>query len=76
MDKTTMTKKEAKEMTSKEVVELRKQGKSKKEIKEILKQRKLETEEKKKLAEEEAKKNAPPTTEQLLTKILEELKNK
>ncbi len=69
-------KKEAKEMTSKEVIELRKQGKSKKEIKEILKQRKLETEQKKKLAEEEAKKNAPPTTEQLLTQILEELKNK
>ena len=69
-------KKEAKEMTSKEVIELRKQGKSKKEIKEILKQRKLETEQKKKLAEEEAKKNAPPTTEQLLTEILNTLKDK
>ncbi len=69
-------KKEAKEMTSKEVIELRKQGKSKKEIKAILKQRKLEAEQKKKLAEEEAKKNAPPTTEQLLTEILNILKDK
>ena len=69
-------KKEAKEMISKEVIELRKQGKSKKEIKAILKQRKLEAEQKKKLAEEEAKKNAPPTTEQLLTEILNVLKDK
>ncbi len=69
-------KKEAKEMTSKEVIELRKQGKKRKEIKKILKERKVEMENKKKLAEEEAKKNAPPTTEQLLAKILEELKNK
>lgn len=68
-------KKEAKEMTSKEVFELRKQGKSRKEIKLILKERKVEMEKKKKLAEEEAKKNAPPTTEQLLAQILEELKN-
>ena len=69
-------KKEAKEMTSKEVIELRKQGKKRKEIKKILKDRKAEMAEKKKLAEEQAKKNAPPTTEQLLAKILEELKNK
>ena len=69
-------KKEAKEMTSKEVIELRKQGKKRKEIKKILKQRKAEMAEKKKLAEEEAKKNAPPTQEQLLTQILEELKKK
>ena len=30
----------------------------------------------KKLAEEEAKKNAPPTTNELLQQILDELKNK
>ena len=69
-------KKEAKEMNSKEVIELRKQGKKRKEIKKILKERKAEMAEKKKLAEEEAKKNAPPTQEQLLTQILEELKKK
>lgn len=69
-------KKEAKEMTSKEVLELRKQGKKKKEIKKILKERKLKLEEEKKLKAEEEKKNAPPTTEQLLTMILEELKTK
>ena len=69
-------KREAKEMNTKEVYELRKQGKSRKEIKEILKQRKIEAENKKKQLEEEAKKNASPTTEQLLTEILNELKNK
>ena len=69
-------KKEAKEMYSKEVLELRKQGKKKKEIKKILKERKLKLEEENKLKAEEAKKNAPPTTEQLLTSILEELKKK
>ena len=67
-------KKEAKEMVTKEVVELRKQGKSRKEIKAILKQKKIDAENAKKLAEEEAKKNAPPTTEQLLAQILKELK--
>ncbi len=69
-------KKEAKEMYSKEVIELRKQGKSRKEVKVMLKERKIEAANKKKLLEEEAKKNAPPTTEQLLTQILQELKNK
>ena len=68
--------KEAKEMTSKEVIELRKQGKKRREIKKILKERKLEAEAKAKLAEEEAKKNAPPTTNELLEQILQELKNK
>ena len=63
-------------MTSKEVLELRKQGKNKKEIKKILKEKKLKLEEEKKLKAEEEKKNAPPTTEQLLTMILEELKTK
>ena len=67
-------KKEAKEMTTKEVISLRLQGKSRKEIKAMLKQRKAEMANKKKLAEEEAKKNAPPTTEQLLAQILEEIK--
>ena len=69
-------KKETKEMYSKEVIELRKQGKKKKEIKKILKERKLALEEEKKRKDEEAKKNAPPTTDQLLTMILEELKTK
>lgn len=69
-------KKETKEMYSKEVIELRKQGKKRKEIKAILKQKKIEIEEAKKLKDEEAKKNAPPTTEQLLTMIYEELKTK
>lgn len=68
--------KEAKEMTSKEVVELRKEGKKRKEIKKILKERKAQAELEKKLAEEEAKKNAPPTTNELLQQILDELKNK
>lgn len=68
--------KEAKELTSKEAVELRKQGKKRKEIKKILKERKLEAEQKAKELEEEKKKNAPPTTEQLLAQILEEIKAK
>ncbi|MBR6737000.1 MAG: large conductance mechanosensitive channel protein MscL [Clostridia bacterium] len=72
--------KETKEMFSKEVIELRKQGKKTKEIKKILKERKeqalLEATENAKKAEEEAKKNAPPTTEELLSQILLELKNK
>lgn len=71
-------KKEAKEMTTKEVLELRKQGKKRKEIKKIMAERKAkiaaEAEAKKKLEEEEKLKNAPPTTEQLLAQILEELK--
>ena len=67
-------KKEAKEMATKEVIELRKQGKTRKEIKAILKQKKIDAENAKKLADEEAKKNAPPTTEQLLAQILDELK--
>lgn len=68
--------KDAKEMMSKEVIELRKQGKKRKEIKKILKERKEQAELEVKKAEEEAKKNAPPTTEQLLAQILEQLKNK
>lgn len=69
-------KKETKELYSKENIKLLKQGKTRKEVKEIIKQKKLEIEEKKKLEEEEKKKNAPPTQEQLLTMILEELKAK
>ena len=67
-------KKETKELYSKENLKLLRQGKTKKQVKEIIKQKKLEIEEKKKLEEEEKKKNAPPTQEQLLTMILEELK--
>ena len=69
-------KKETKELYSKENLKLLRQGKTRKEVKEIIKQKKLEIEEKKKLEEEEKKKNAPPTQEQLLTMILEELKAK
>ncbi len=67
-------KKEAKELYTKEYVELRKQGKTRKEIKKIVAEKQAELENQKKLQEEEAKKNAPPTTDQLLTSILEELK--
>ncbi|MBE5744256.1 MAG: large conductance mechanosensitive channel protein MscL [Clostridiales bacterium] len=66
--------KELKELYSKEMLELRKQGKSRKEIKKILRDRKVELENQKKREAEEAKKNAPPTTDELLTQILEELK--
>lgn len=66
--------KEVKELYSKESIELRKQGKTRKEIKKILANRKVELENKKKLEAEEAKKNAPPTTDELLTQILAELK--
>ncbi len=66
--------KEIKELYSKEMLELRKQGKSRKEIKKILRERKVELENQKKREAEEAKKNAPPTTDELLTQILEELK--
>ena len=69
-------KKEMKELYSKEMIELRKQGKKRKEIKKIIAQRKIELAEQKKREEEEAKKNAPPTTDELLTMILEELKKK
>ncbi len=69
-------KKESKELYNKEFFELRKQGKSKKEIKKIFAEKKQELIDKKKLEEEEAKKNAPPTTEQLLAQILEEIKSK
>ncbi len=68
--------KEIKELYSKEMIELRMQGKSRKEIKKILADRKVELENQKKLEAEEAKKNAPPTTDELLTQILEELKKK
>lgn len=61
-------------LSKKEVRELRKQGKSIKEIKKM----QAEQEEAAKRAEEERKaeesKNAPPTTEQLLSDILSELK--
>ena len=69
-------KKEAKELYSKEAIKLRFEGKTRKEIKNMIKAKKLEALEKQKLAEEEAKKNAPLTTEQLLQEILTELKSK
>ena len=63
-------------LSKKEVKALRKQGKTIKEIKQM----QAEQEEAAKKAEEERKaeeaKNAPPTTEQLLTEILAEIKNK
>lgn len=69
-------KKESKELYNKEYFELRRQGKTRKQIKKMFADKKQELLNKKKLEEEEAKKNAPPTTEQLLTQILEELKSK
>ena len=63
-------------LSKKEVKALRKQGKTIKEIKQM----QAEQEAAAKKAEEERKaeeaKNAPPTTEQLLTEILAEIKNK
>lgn len=63
-------------LSKKEVKALRKQGKTIKEIKQM----QAEQEAAAKKAEEERKaeeaKNAPPTTEQLLTEILVEIKNK
>lgn len=63
-------------LSKKEVKVLRKQGKTIKEIKQM----QAEQEAAAKKAEEERKaeeaKNAPPTTEQLLTEILAEIKNK
>ena len=63
-------------LSKKEVKTLRKQGKTIKEIKQM----QAEQEAAAKKAEEERKaeeaKNAPPTTEQLLTEILAEIKNK
>lgn len=63
-------------LSKKEVKALRKQGKTIKEIKQMQAEQEAEA----KKAEEERKaeeaKNAPPTTEQLLTEILAEIKNK
>lgn len=63
-------------LSKKEVKALRKQGKTIKEIKQM----QAEQEAAAKKADEERKaeeaKNAPPTTEQLLTEILAEIKNK
>lgn len=63
-------------LSKKEVKALRKQGKTIKEIKQMQAEQEVAA----KKAEEERKaeeaKNAPPTTEQLLTEILAEIKNK
>ncbi len=67
-------------LSKKEIRALRREGYTMKEIKKIEADRVAEekriAEEKKKLEEEEKAKNAPPTTEQLLTEILKELKAK
>lgn len=61
-------------LTRKEVRALRKQGKSKREIR-VLQQKRLDDiAEQQRLAEEEAAKNAPKTEQQLLEEILELLK--
>ncbi len=66
--------------SKKEYRDLRKQGYTKKQIKQMeidkLEEAKLKAEEEQRLKEEEAKKNAPPTTEQLLSEILSTLKDK
>ncbi len=63
-------------LSREEVRALRKQGKSRKEIAQAREQRIAELAEQKRIADEEAKRNAPPTEQQLLAQILEELKNK
>ena len=63
-------------LSREEVREMRKQGKTRKEIAQARDQRIAELAEQKRLADEEAKRNAPPTEQQLLAQILEQLKNK
>lgn len=62
--------------SKKEIRAFRKEGKSIKEIDALCEQRIAELAEQKRLADEEAARNAPPTEQQLLAQILEELKNK
>ncbi len=59
-----------------EIRAFRKEGKSYKEIDALCEQRIAELAEQKRLADEEAARNAPPTEQQLLSQILEELRNK
>lgn len=61
-------------LTHKEVKELRKQGKSRREIRALKQKRLDDIAEQQRLADEEAAKNAPKTEQQLLEEILELLK--
>lgn len=73
-------KSEVQSFSKKEYRALRKQGYTKKQIKQMeidkQEQAKKQAEEEKRIKDEEAKKNAPPTTEELLTEILSTLKDK
>ena len=62
-------------LTKEEIKALRKQGKSRKEIKAIQQQRLADVAEQARLAAEEAAKNAPKTEQQLLAEIVELLKD-
>ena len=61
-------------LTKEEIKTLRKQGKSRKEIKAIQQQRLADVAEQARIAAEEAAKNAPKTEQQLLAEIVELLK--
>lgn len=62
-------------LTKEEIKALRKQGKSRKEIKALQQQRLADVAEQARLAAEEAAKNAPKTEQQLLAEIVELLKD-
>ena len=62
-------------LSKEEIKALRKQGKSRKEIKAIQQQRLADVAEQARLADEEAAKNAPKTEQQLLAEIVELLKD-
>lgn len=62
-------------LTKEEIKALRKQGKSRKEIKAIQQQRLADVAEQARIAAEEAAKNAPKTEQQLLAEIVELLKD-
>ena len=62
-------------LTKEEIKTLRKQGKSRKEIKAIQQQRLADVAEQARIAAEEAAKNAPKTEQQLLAEIVELLKD-
>ena len=62
-------------LSKEEIKALRKQGKSRKEIKAIQQQRLADVAEQARLAAEEAAKNAPKTEQQLLAEIVELLKD-
>ena len=63
-------------LTSEEVTALRKQGKSAKEIEQAAQQKKAQEEEAARIAAEEAAANAPKTEQQLLSEIVDLLKEK